>query len=177
MKTLIGMIVALLLVAAALIAISDGSLDRYEAERTQRAAITEAERTQRTEIEEAERTQRTAIEQDAHTERTMLIEALRTERARVDAETRMWMASENQATMRLALMMAMIALIAGIAMWGIYLLRKQASDYERRFLLSATPYLDPGWQIVNHRIYGWIVTNGKEYETAQDVMHRMLTMR
>jgi hypothetical protein len=111
------------------------------------------------------------------TERTQLRETALTERARIDAEARMWIASEGASTARLALTYALVGVVVviGVVVLGIgalatrHLLPPPQVRALRRHL--------PGHTIEYHQVDGWVlVDNDGAYYTEHDA-RRMLANR
>lgn len=105
------------------------------------------------------------------TERVQLRETALTERARIDAEARMWVASEGAATARLALTYALVGLVVvaavGVLGMGVVVARQILLTPPAR--LRALSQRMPGYTIEWHPADGWVlVDDDGAYYTEPD---------
>lgn len=113
------------------------------------------------------------------TERMQLRETALTERARIDAEARMWIASEGASTARLALTYALVGVVvvAGIAVLalGVVVVRQVLLTPPAR--LRALGQRMPGHTIDYHPVDGWVLVDDEgDYYTETDAV-RLLENR
>lgn len=157
----IGALLVLFVLAA------DNDTSNYDAERTNQVRIMETERTNRETIQQAERTQRTAIGESAQTERTY-----------ISSQQLMWMATEREATLRLAILLIVVIVAATGAIAVAVLMLRRAPllpipdppmpepppPHARRIVERL-----PGHSL-EYDGYSWIIVlpNRTEYYTVED---------
>lgn len=113
------------------------------------------------------------------TERTQLRETALTERARIDAEARMWIASEGASTARLALTYALVAvvIVAGVAVLLVTALVARSILLVPPARIRALAHRLPGHTIEHHDADGWVLVDADgAYYTERDA-RRMLENR
>lgn len=113
------------------------------------------------------------------TERTQLRETALTERARIDAEARMWIASEGASTARLALTYALVAvvIVAGVVVLSIGAVVARQVLLNPPHRVRALGQHLPGHTIEHHPTDGWVLVDADgSYYTEHDA-RRMLANR